>query len=126
MYHIELLLLWMILYFTSFLRFFYTCPNLGGVNLRTLSKEAVGCATLYVLSGLQEPVPKSADYGKPTNQLNFKHCPRSVTEERVGHYFKVLRLLNSYWVGQDLTYNFFEIIMVDPYNKAICRDVKIN
>ena len=84
----------------------------------------------YVVVVCKRPVPKSAAYGKPTNQgfnqLKFKHCPRSVAEEHVGRDFKTLHLLNSYWVSQDSTYNFFEIIMVDPYNKAICHDAKIN
>ena len=37
-----------------------------------------------------------------------------------------LRVLNSYWVGQDATYKFFEVILVDPSHKAVRRDAKIN
>ena len=37
-----------------------------------------------------------------------------------------LRVLNSYWVGQDSTFKFYEVILVDPSHKAIRRDPKIN
>merc|ERR1712170_258042 len=31
-------------------------------------------------------------------------------------------VLNSYWVSQYSTYKFYEIIMVDPFHKAVRRD----
>ena len=31
-------------------------------------------------------------------------------------------MLNSYWVGQDSTYKFYEVILVDPMHKSIRRD----
>ena len=37
-----------------------------------------------------------------------------------------LRVLNSYWINQDSTYKYFEIILVDPQHKAIRRDPRIN
>jgi large subunit ribosomal protein L15e len=37
-----------------------------------------------------------------------------------------LRVLNSYWVAQDATYKFYEVILVDPSHKAIRRDPRIN
>jgi hypothetical protein len=37
-----------------------------------------------------------------------------------------LRVLNSYWVNQDSTYKYYEIILVDPQHKAIRRDPRIN
>merc|ERR1712176_395173 len=45
---------------------------------------------------------------------------------RVGRRLKGLRILNSYWVGQDSTYKYFEAIMVDGAHPAIRRDPKIN
>lgn len=47
-------------------------------------------------------------------------------QERVGRRLKGLRVLSSYWVGQDSTYKYFEVILVDPFHKAIRRDPKIN
>ena len=37
-----------------------------------------------------------------------------------------MRVLNSYWVCQDSTYKYYEVILVDPHHKAIRRDPKIN
>merc|ERR1712150_366351 len=51
---------------------------------------------------------------------------QSIAEERVGRRIGSLRVLNSYWVGQDSTYKYFEVIMIDPHHKAITRDPKIN
>ena len=47
-------------------------------------------------------------------------------KQRVGKKLGNLRVLNSYWVGQDSIFKFFEIILVDPSHKAIRRDPKIN
>lgn len=69
-------------------------------------------------------------YGKPKtqgiNQLKFQRSLRSVAEERVSKVCGNLRVLNSYWVGQDSTFKFFEIILVDPNHKAVRRDPRIN
>ena len=43
-------------------------------------------------------------------------------QERVGRKCGALRVLNSYWVAEDSTYKFFEVILVDPMHKAIRRD----
>ena len=47
-------------------------------------------------------------------------------QERVGRRVLGLRILSSYWVGQDSTYKYFEVIMIDIHHKAITRDPKIN
>ncbi|XP_006822011.1 large ribosomal subunit protein eL15 isoform X2 [Saccoglossus kowalevskii] len=76
--------------------------------------------------GRKRPVPKGATYGKPTNQgvnqLKWQRSLQSLAEERAGRRCGGLRVLNSYWVGQDSTYKFFEVIMVDPFHKAIRRN----
>src|ERR1700760_2174414 len=68
--------------------------------------------------------------GKPTNQgvnqLKYQPSLRSTAEERVGRRCANLRVLNSYWVNQDSTYKYFEVILVDPQHKAIRRDPRIN
>ena len=48
-----------------------------------------------------------------------------LTEERVGRKIGSLRVLNSYWVGEDSTYKYYEVIMVDPAHTAIRRDPRI-
>lgn len=76
-------------------------------------------------------VAKGIVYGKPKHQGVCKQKSsrnlRSVAEERVGR--KVcgnMRVLNSYWVGQDATYKYFEVILVDPNHNAIRNDGRIN
>ncbi|KAI9680212.1 MAG: 60S ribosomal protein L15 [Trizodia sp. TS-e1964] len=80
--------------------------------------------------GRKRPVPKGATYGKPTNQgvnqLKYQRSLKSTAEERVGRRCANLRVLNSYWINQDSTYKYFEIILVDPQHKAIRRDARIN
>ncbi|KAH0565909.1 hypothetical protein GP486_000689 [Trichoglossum hirsutum] len=80
--------------------------------------------------GRKRPVPKGATYGKPTNQgvnqLKYQRSLKSTAEERVGRRCANLRVLNSYWINQDSTYKYFEVILVDPQHKAIRRDPRIN
>ena len=80
--------------------------------------------------GRKRKVSKGAVCGKPTNQgvnhLKFQRSKRSVAEERAGRRCGGLRVLNSYWVAQDATYKYFEVILVDPAHKAIRRDARIN
>ncbi|KAM7327675.1 hypothetical protein ACRRTK_014042 [Alexandromys fortis] len=78
------------------------------------------------LGGRKRPVPKGATYGKPVhhgvNQLKFARSRQSVAEERAGRHCGALRVLNSYWVGEDSTYKYFEVILIDPFHKAIRRN----
>jgi len=37
-----------------------------------------------------------------------------------------LRVLNSYWIGQDGTYKYYEVILVDPAHNGIRNDPRIN
>lgn len=80
--------------------------------------------------GRKRPVAKGIVTGKPTsvgiNQLKPTRNLRSVAEERVGRQIGGLRVLNSYWVGQDGTYKFYEVIMVDTAHNAIKNDPHIN
>lgn len=49
-----------------------------------------------------------------------------IAEEKAGRRFKNLEVLNSYYVGEDGQYKFFEVILVDPDNPEIKADRKIN
>lgn len=51
---------------------------------------------------------------------------RSKAEERVGRRCGNLRVLNSYWINQDATYKYFEVILVDPHHTTIRNDPRIN
>ncbi len=43
-------------------------------------------------------------------------------QARVGRELGGLRVLASYWVAADATYQYFEVIMVDPAHNAVRRD----
>ena len=80
--------------------------------------------------GRKKPAPKGATYGKPTNQginqLKYQRSLKATAEERVGRRCANLRVLNSYWINQDSTYKYYEVLLVDPQHKAIRRDPRIN
>ncbi|KAM0851736.1 hypothetical protein ACQ4PT_052239 [Festuca glaucescens] len=80
--------------------------------------------------GRKRPVPKGIVYGKPKHQgitqLKFQRNKRSVAEERAGRRLGGLRVLNSYWVNEDSTYKYFEVILVDVAHNAVRNDPRIN
>ncbi|CAL5429645.1 unnamed protein product [Camellia sinensis] len=80
--------------------------------------------------GRKRPVPKGIVYGKPTNrgvtQLKFQRSKRSVAEERAGRKLGGLKVLNSYWINEDPTYKYFEVILVDHAHNAIWNDPRIS
>jgi large subunit ribosomal protein L15e len=50
---------------------------------------------------------------------------RLIAEERAARKFPNLEVLNSYYVGEDGRYKWFEVIMVDPNHPAIQNDPDI-
>lgn len=69
-------------------------------------------------------------HGKTVNagiyQLKPSKSLQSMAELKAGKRAGNLRVLNSYWVGQDGVYKYFEVIMVDPNHNSIRNDPKIN
>ena len=51
---------------------------------------------------------------------------RLIAEERAARKFPNLEVLNSYYVGEDGRYKWFEVIMVDPNHPAVQSDPDIN
>lgn len=49
-----------------------------------------------------------------------------IGEERVGRAYPNLEVLNSYWVGEDGRYKWFEVLLVDPHHPGIQVDTNIN
>merc|ERR1719398_293046 len=80
--------------------------------------------------GRKKRVAKGIVYGKPVNcgidKQKATRNLRSIAEERVGRKCGVLRVLNSYWVTSDAVHKWYEVIMIDPYHKAIRDDARIN
>merc|ERR1711935_923110 len=80
--------------------------------------------------GRKRMVRKGCVYGKPRNhgiaKLKKEQTHKNIAEQRVGRLCSNLRVLNSYWVGQDASNKFYEVIMVDPHHKVIRRNPEIN
>lgn len=80
--------------------------------------------------GRKRPVSKGIIYGKPASQgivqLKPTRSHRAIAESRVGQRLGGLRVLNSYWVAQDGTYKYYEVILVDPAHKAVRKDPRLN
>jgi len=51
---------------------------------------------------------------------------RSIAEERANKKFHNFEVLNSYWVGKDGLYYWFEVILIDPNHPVIKADPKLN
>jgi len=51
---------------------------------------------------------------------------RSRAEEKAGRNLGSLRVLNSYWISEDATYKYYEVIMVDPNHNVVRNDPKVN
>ncbi|MHA1654411.1 MAG: 50S ribosomal protein L15e [Candidatus Thorarchaeota archaeon] len=67
---------------------------------------------------------------KPRSLGVRKYTPQKsrqwIAEERAARKYPNLRVLNSYWVGSDHRWVFYEIILVDPNHPAIYNDPDIN
>ncbi|MFP4116511.1 MAG: 50S ribosomal protein L15e [Candidatus Aenigmatarchaeota archaeon] len=51
-----------------------------------------------------------------------KKSKQQVAEERTTKKFPNLRVLDSYWVGEDGKHKWFEVILVDPEHPAMKKD----
>jgi len=55
---------------------------------------------------------------RKTLKMNYKW----VAEIRAARKYKNLEVLNSYWIGKDGKYYFYEVIMIDPSKPEIKND----
>lgn len=60
------------------------------------------------------------------NQIKPSQRHQASAEVIAGKKCANLGVLNSYWVGQDAGYKYYEVIMVDRHHSAIRNDPKIN
>ncbi len=67
---------------------------------------------------------------KPRSLGVRKYTPQKsrqwIAEERAARKYPNLRVLNSYWVGSDHKWVFYEVILVDPNHPSIYNDPDIN
>ena len=59
-------------------------------------------------------------------QITVGNSMQRIAEERAQKRFPNLEVLNSYWVGANGQYEWYEIILVDPAHPVIQADPKIN
>ncbi|MEM5815295.1 MAG: 50S ribosomal protein L15e [Candidatus Aenigmatarchaeota archaeon] len=59
-------------------------------------------------------------------RFTARKSDRWIAEERAARKFPNLEILNSYYVGEDGNYKWFEVILVDPNHPNIKSDPKIN
>ena len=57
---------------------------------------------------------------------NLKMNYRWIAEQRAERKYKNLHVLNSYEIGKDGIYSFYEVIMIDPERPEIKNDKTIN
>jgi large subunit ribosomal protein L15e len=63
---------------------------------------------------------------KGITKITMKKSVQRIAEERTAKRFPNMEVLNSYWVGVDGKYRYYEVILVDPVHPAILNDPKIN
>jgi large subunit ribosomal protein L15e len=60
------------------------------------------------------------------NKITPKKSIKRIAEERVARKYPNMEVLNSYWVGRDGKYHYYEVILVDRSHPVIKSDNKIN
>lgn len=56
------------------------------------------------------------------NKMTMEENVQSIAEKRVWKRYPNTQVLNSYYVGEDGTAKYFEVILVDPHHPAIAND----
>jgi large subunit ribosomal protein L15e len=73
--------------------------------------------------GHKRPRPKKARRSKRMHiRKNLMMNYRWIAEQRVAYKYRTLEILNSYQIGKDGIYYFFEVICVDPTRPEIKND----
>ncbi|MEF8757181.1 MAG: 50S ribosomal protein L15e [Halobacteriales archaeon] len=60
------------------------------------------------------------------NRIGRRKNIQRIAEERASRKYRNLRVLNSYWVGEDGSQKWYEIILLDPNHPAIENDDDLN
>jgi large subunit ribosomal protein L15e len=56
------------------------------------------------------------------NKITMRKNLQWIAEERTMRRFPNLQVLNSYWVGEDGRFKYFEVILVDAHHPSIAKD----
>lgn len=97
-------------------------------NLGYKSKQGFTVARVRIKKGSKKR--KKVSGGRRSKRSGMYHTrdksKQRIAEERTSKKFPNLRVLNSYWVGEDGKNKWFEVILVDPEHPAIKNDDDIN
>ena len=75
----------------------------------------------------ENPTPdKGRDGGNNTRKKVLSKNKQTICEEKAQRRYVNLEVLNSYWVGEDEKYIWYEVILVDPNHPRIMSDRKVN
>ncbi|MEM4268083.1 MAG: 50S ribosomal protein L15e [Candidatus Woesearchaeota archaeon] len=88
------------------------------------AKQGIFIVRQRVLRGGHvRPRPKGGRRPKKFHtRKNLKMSYQWIAEQRAASKYKNCEVLNSYWVGKDGKYYWYEVIMVDPLHPAIMSD----
>jgi large subunit ribosomal protein L15e len=92
------------------------------------AKQGFVLARVRIRKGSRHrPKPKKGRKPGKTGRLRYTTALslRAIAEKRAAKKFPNLEVLNSYWVGEDGMYKYFEVILVDPHHPVIASDPKI-
>ncbi len=78
--------------------------------------------------GRRRPRPMGGRHPKRRGlvKITMAKSIQRIAEERTAKHYPNMEVLNSYWVGEDGTHKYYEVILVDPNHPAIRSDPKIN
>ena len=93
------------------------------------AKQGIVVARVAVRKGTARKQRHKA--GRRSKRQGVKRISRRTSiqrigEQRVSRKYPNLRVLNSYWVGEDGSQKWFEVILVDPEHAAIENDDDLN
>jgi len=98
-------------------------------NLGYKAKQGYVIVRIMTGRGPREK-PRPTKGRKPSGMGVTKYTPqksrRWIAEERVARKYPNMRVLNSYWVGNDHKWVWHEVILVDPSHPVIYNDSNIN
>lgn len=93
-------------------------------------KDKIGFCVVRIRvrrGGHKRPRPNKGRRSKRLHtRKNLKMNYRWIAEQRVARKFPNLEVLNSYQIGKDGMYYFYEVILVDPQRPEIKKDKTIN
>lgn len=74
--------------------------------------------------GRRKPRPRSGRRPKHLGVVLFKpgKSRQEMAEERAARKYPNMKVLGSYWVGEDGVYKWYEVVMADPNHPAVAND----